>query len=143
MRQRAAGSRSIFRSPVAITAGTTYVASYHTSGNYSATSNYFTTAHTNGELTAPRQWWRGVYAYGTGSIFPTNSFNASNYWVDVVFNGSSSQPPVANNDSGFVDTDEHHAFDSGFDAARQRHGPQRAAAVDLRREQPEQRHGQL
>ena len=42
-----------FSTPVAITAGTTYVASYHTNGNYSASSNYFTNAVTNGELTAP------------------------------------------------------------------------------------------
>jgi Domain of unknown function (DUF4082)/Cadherin-like domain/Bacterial Ig domain len=91
-----------FSQPVLITAGTTYVASYHTSGNYSDTSGYFTTPHTFGELTALANG--GVYAYGTGSIFPTNSFNASNYWVDVVFNGSSSQAPIANNVSGLVDT---------------------------------------
>jgi hypothetical protein len=83
--------------PVVVTAGTTYVVSYHTSGYYSATSNYFATAHTNGSLTALASGTSGgdgVYAYGTGSIFPTNSFNASNYWVDVVFNGASLQPPV-------------------------------------------------
>jgi hypothetical protein len=73
------------------------VVSYHTSGYYSATPNYFATAHTNGSLTALASGTSGgdgVYAYGTGSIFPTNSFNASNYWVDVVFNGASLQPPV-------------------------------------------------
>ena len=86
-------------SPVVVTAGTTYVVSYRTSGNYSVTSNYFATSDTNGELTALANG--GVYAYGTGSIFPTNSFNASNYWVDVVFNGAPLRPPVANNDSGF------------------------------------------
>jgi hypothetical protein len=93
-----------FASPVTITAGTTYVASYHTSGDYSDTPNYFTASLTNGELTAP-SGSNGVYAYGAGGIFPTNTFDASNYWVDVVFNGSSvttSGPPVANNDSGFV-----------------------------------------
>ena len=76
-----------FSSPVTITAGTTYVASYHTTGAYTATNNYFTTAHTNGSLTAPSS--AGVYAYGgtaTTGIFPTNTFSASNYWVDVVFN---------------------------------------------------------
>jgi len=30
----------------------------------------------------------GVYAYGTTSTFPTNSFKAANYWVDVVFTRS-------------------------------------------------------
>jgi hypothetical protein len=27
----------------------------------------------------------GVYAYGDSSTFPTKSYNASNYWVDVLF----------------------------------------------------------
>ncbi len=50
-------------------------------------TNYFTTAHTNGSLTAPSS--AGVYAYGgtaTTGIFPTNTYQASNYFVDVVFN---------------------------------------------------------
>ena len=41
-----------FSTPVAITAGTTYVASYHTNGDYSASQNYFANSVTNGELTA-------------------------------------------------------------------------------------------
>jgi hypothetical protein len=90
-----------FSSPVTITAGTTYIASYHTSGNYAADSNYFSTTLTRGQLTAPANT-NGVYAYGSGSIFPTSTFNASNYWVDVIYNGPAVQPPVANNDSGFV-----------------------------------------
>ena len=64
--------------------------------------------------------------------------------MDVVFDGSPlPQPPVANNDSGFVATDEHRIADSGFGVARQRHGPQWAAAVDHRGEQSEQRHRHL
>ena len=39
--------------PVSITANTTYVASYHTTGAYVATNNFFTTAVTSGPLTAP------------------------------------------------------------------------------------------
>jgi hypothetical protein len=27
----------------------------------------------------------GVYAYGAASVFPNQTWNASNYWVDVVF----------------------------------------------------------
>jgi Domain of unknown function (DUF4082) len=26
----------------------------------------------------------GVYAYGSASTFPTNTWNVSNYWVDIV-----------------------------------------------------------
>jgi hypothetical protein len=89
-----------FSNPVAITAGTTYVASYHTNGNYSTNSNYFTNSVVSGDLTAPASG-NGVYAYGATSIFPTNTSNAANYWVDVVYT-KSAQPPVANNDTGFV-----------------------------------------
>ena len=85
--------------PVAISANTTYVASYHTTGVYVATDNFFTTAFTSGVLTAPSTTTaggNGVYAYGgtsTTGIFPTNTFGAANYWADVVF--ASSAPNTA------------------------------------------------
>jgi hypothetical protein len=82
---------------VSIAAGTTYVASYHTSGNYSVDTGYFNAAVTSGHLTAPAGA-NGVYAYGGGSIFPTSTYQSSNYWVDVVYTSS----PVANSDGGFV-----------------------------------------
>jgi hypothetical protein len=73
-----------FSTPVAVTAGTTYVASYHTNaGHYAITSNGLVSAVTNGPLTALASG--GVYVYGTGNAFPSSSFNASNYWVDVVY----------------------------------------------------------
>src|SRR3954453_17076439 len=98
--------------PVAISANTTYVASYHTTGAYVASGNFFTAAVTSGTLTSPSSTaagGNGVYAYGgptTAGIFPTNSFNAANYWADVVFTastgGGSNNPPIAVNDSGFT-----------------------------------------
>ncbi|MBZ6077735.1 DUF4082 domain-containing protein, partial [Microvirga puerhi] len=99
-----------FSSPVSITAGTTYVVSYHSNGRYAATSNYFTNPTTNGPLTAPASsssGGNGIYAYGSSSVFPSNSYQASNYWVDVLFNpstGSTNRSPVANNDNGFSTT---------------------------------------
>ena len=27
----------------------------------------------------------GVYRYGDGGGFPTNTYNAGNYWVDIAF----------------------------------------------------------
>ena len=51
---------------------------------------------------ARKQQW--CLHYGNGNLFPTSTFNATNYWVDVVFNpsgGGTNQPPVAANDSGF------------------------------------------
>ena len=79
-----------FGSPVAITADTVYVASYHAPvGRYSVDEDYFVSARTNGPLTAlaTSESSNGVYLYGAGG-FPTNSFKASNYWVDVVMTTS-------------------------------------------------------
>ncbi|KJC41413.1 adhesin, partial [Bradyrhizobium sp. LTSP849] len=73
--------------PVALAANTTYVASYHTTGAYVGTGNYFTSAVTSGPVTAPSAA-NGVYAYGgtsTEGLFPTSSFNSTNYWADLVF----------------------------------------------------------
>ena len=71
----------VFTTPIAITAGTTYVVSYHTdAGHYAITSNGLASAVTNPPLTALASG--GVYAYGSANLFPSNSFNASNYWVD-------------------------------------------------------------
>jgi hypothetical protein len=95
-----------FTSPIQLTAGVTYVASYHTTGSYVATANYFTTAHTNGPLTAlsaASSGGNGVFSYGSNATFPTSNYQAANYWVDVVFNQSTvNAVPVAANDNGFV-----------------------------------------
>ena len=72
-----------FANPVAVTAGTTYVASYHTTvGHYSVNRSYFTSAFTSGSLQVPASG--GVYLYGTGG-FPTTTYQSSNYWVEPVF----------------------------------------------------------
>jgi len=95
-----------FSNPVSITTGTTYVASFHSNGHYASTTNYFTTPHANGPLTAAASN-NGVYTYGNGNLLPTSTFNATNYWVDVVFSstgGGTNQPPVAAGDSGFSAT---------------------------------------
>ncbi|KMO39807.1 hypothetical protein VQ03_15070, partial [Methylobacterium tarhaniae] len=77
-----------FSNPVTLTPGATYTASYHTNtGRYSQSANGFANAVTSGPLTAPSSG-NGVYAYGSSSLFPTNTYNQTNYWVDVVFNPS-------------------------------------------------------
>jgi hypothetical protein len=75
---------------VAITANTTYVASYHTNvGHYNADLNYFASAGVdNGVLHAlsnASSGGNGVYMYNANSAFPSNSYSSTNYWVDVVF----------------------------------------------------------
>ena len=92
MRAPAAGNELVFTTPVAITAGTTYVVSYHTdAGHYAITSNGLASAVTNPPLTALASG--GVYAYGSANLFPSNSFNASNYWVDAVYGSSTAPTP--------------------------------------------------
>jgi hypothetical protein len=81
----------LFPNPVQITAGTTYVASYHTNFDYSAADGYFGTPLTNGSLTAPAN--AGVYAYSSSVVFPSSSYMSDNYWVDVLFFASQSTPP--------------------------------------------------
>ncbi|HEV8527746.1 MAG TPA: DUF4082 domain-containing protein [Actinomycetes bacterium] len=90
-----------FASPVAITANTTYVASYYAPvGRYAADNGAFATSGvTRGPLTALQDGvsgGNGVYRYGTGGGFPNSSFQSSNYWVDVVFNTSAQDttPPT-------------------------------------------------
>ncbi|OLE12665.1 MAG: hypothetical protein AUI36_40145, partial [Cyanobacteria bacterium 13_1_40CM_2_61_4] len=77
-----------FTVPVPIVANTTYVASYHSNvGHYSADSAYFATGGVNSPpLRAPVSGaaGNGVFGYGA-SAFPTTSFHAANYWVDVTF----------------------------------------------------------
>lgn len=78
-----------FPTPVAITANTTYVASYHTNvGYYSANGSYFSSSgFVNPPLIAlgnSEGGGNGVYRYGA-SGFPDQTWNSSNYWVDVVF----------------------------------------------------------
>ena len=82
-----------FTSPVAITAGTYYVASYHsTIGHYAEDDNYFTTTYDNAPLHAPQDGVAGAdgaYLYTSASAFPTTAWEGANYWVDVVFTPSS------------------------------------------------------
>jgi len=77
-----------FSAPQKVTANTTYVASYFApAGHYANNGNYFATTTTRGPLTAlsnANAGGNGVYRYGA-SGFPDNTYQATNYWVDVVF----------------------------------------------------------
>ena len=74
--------------PVAIAANSPYVVSYNTgSGFYAADNGYFATSGVAADpLHAPAtgNGPNGVFAYGA-SPFPSQTFQGSNYWVDVVF----------------------------------------------------------
>src|SRR5439155_9149676 len=100
--------------PVAITANTTYVTSYHAPiGHYGVNSQFFAAAGVDNAplhaLANGVDGGNGVYAYGASGTFPNNSFNSECYWVDVLFAtsiGPDTTPPVvatvspANNATG-------------------------------------------
>jgi hypothetical protein len=80
--------QATFATPIAITANTTYIVSYHMNGGrYATTNSGFTSAVDKPPLHAIANGTsaNGVYVYGTNSAFPNQTFNATNYWVDVVF----------------------------------------------------------
>src|SRR5207237_9449678 len=70
-----------FSSAVAVTASTTYVASYFAPlGHYARDLNYFGTNVDNSPLHAlasGTSGGNGVYTYGASSTFPNNSYQAS------------------------------------------------------------------
>src|SRR5205085_10089083 len=84
-------------SAVALTARTSYVASYlGPAGHYSFTGSAFATQVVNVPLHAlassavPNS--NGLYTYSATNAVPTNSFNATNYWVDPVFSATAAPP---------------------------------------------------
>lgn len=85
----------LFTTPVSVSAGQTYVASYFApNGNYAADGNYFANEYVRAPLRAPASstaGGNGVYKYGGG--FPDETYNSTNYWVDVVFREPA--PPVS------------------------------------------------
>lgn len=80
-----------FSNPVAITANTEYVASFHTDvGHFSEDLDYFAASGVdNTPLHAAAGGsgtGNGVYAFTSTSAVPTLTYNSTNFWVDVVFN---------------------------------------------------------
>jgi hypothetical protein len=86
-----------FSHPVPITANTAYVASYHSSSGYLSIDNgYFMNLGVdNPPLHAAPDGSgganggggpNGLYVFADVPTFPTNAYNSSNFYVDVVFN---------------------------------------------------------
>jgi hypothetical protein len=81
--------QATFPTPVSINPNTTYIISYHTQvGMYSHDNNYFTSQGAqNPPLRALQSGVdgpNGLYRYGATG-FPNQSYQDTNYWVDVVF----------------------------------------------------------
>jgi len=96
-----------FAAPISITANTTYTASYHSeSGYYTGTEFGFNSAVVNGPLTGIATTHpdgpNGVYLYTNTPARPTQTYHATNYWVDVKFSptlGPDNTPPTVSSTS--------------------------------------------
>lgn len=89
-----------FAVPVAVTAGVTYVASYHNpTGNFSTRNNFFLQEYPAGptsswplQALANSAGGNGVFAYSSNPSFPSSSSGAANYYVDVIFTNTLAVP---------------------------------------------------
>ncbi len=89
-----------FSTPVAVTAGNTYVVSYYDpNGHYSATASGLTAPADSPPLyavaTANAPNGNGVYSYASTTTFPVNTYQATNYWVDPVYSQTIPSVPTA------------------------------------------------
>ncbi|MEU7481814.1 DUF4082 domain-containing protein [Lentzea sp. NPDC042327] len=76
--------RITFATPVPVQPGVDYVVSYYTpAGGYVASEGYFLGGVANAPFYAGVE--AGVYRYGEGGGFPTETWNASNYWIEPIF----------------------------------------------------------
>ncbi|MFC8682201.1 DUF4082 domain-containing protein [Microbacterium ureisolvens] len=72
-----------FRTPVPITAGQRYVASYHApNGRYVSTVGF--RGQSDSDALSVPVGKSGVYAYGETSEYPTQTWRSSQYWVDAM-----------------------------------------------------------
>jgi hypothetical protein len=98
--ESATGWQSLtFSSPVNVSANTTYVVAYYApTGHYSASPGYFgnntATYNQMHAIADGVDGGNGVYSYGSAPSFPANTYNANNYWVDVLWQpGTNAAPP--------------------------------------------------
>jgi hypothetical protein len=81
-----------FSSPIPVSENTTYVAAYFVKGgHYAGDVNGLAKGVTSGPLVAPASaqvGGNGVCHYGASIGFPNQTYQASNYWVDVSFTPS-------------------------------------------------------
>lgn len=86
---------AMFASPVAVTAGVTYVVSYSDpQGHYSAADYYFTYAPVKrGPFQLAGGWGaQPAGVYGQLGEFPTQSYANANYYVDALFSTTDTSP---------------------------------------------------
>ena len=88
-----------FASPVAITAGVTYVASLFTTSGYAIDYDYFSRGGADNAplhaLASGVDGTNGVYLYASSPQYPSQTYASANYWVDVAFVAGGATPPAA------------------------------------------------
>lgn len=86
--------------PVRLVAGRTYTVSYHAEvGRYAQKQGAFADGRTLGNRTIRAT--SGVYRYSAGPAFPSSTWNASAYYVDVLFTpGGDAETPPPSSPSG-------------------------------------------
>ena len=91
-----------FGTALSVTGGTTYVVGYHApNGGYSYTDDYWTSNVGTGTDLVATASGNDTYRYAsTNSAFPSLSYNATNYWVDVVFTPTGTAGGGGNGGSG-------------------------------------------
>lgn len=91
---------ALFDAPVSIEANKIYAVSYLApDGFYSSTANFFGEPWVAAPLVAPAAGpiaANGVYQYGSALAFPTATFNATNYWVDLTFESGNAMATYSN-----------------------------------------------
>lgn len=103
--ETASGWQEVQFAPVAVAANTIYTVSvFMADGNYAATPGYFTNTITNSPFIIPDSGnavdgnglvGNGVYAGSSTSVYPTASFNMTNYWIDATYiNSIDTAPPT-------------------------------------------------
>jgi len=99
-----------FDTPVPVTAGSIRrVGNHNSAGRYVSSSNFFTTALTNGDLTAPAHnavvagltIWQGTFYIAASTTgYPNQNFNSACYFVDVDFTPTGGATPVSVGETG-------------------------------------------
>lgn len=95
--------KSVGFNPVTVSAGTEVVAEVWTSDNYVATGHFFDSAVTNGPLVGPADdavtpRRNGRFIGGAAPAFPTSGFNATGYFVDILFDDGINPSPFVGDD---------------------------------------------
>ncbi len=88
--------------PIAIDANVTYIVSYGTTDNYAYTSNWFATAHASSDgVLSGLTGNNGVFSTSGPGAFPSQTYNSTNYWVDVTFRHTLGNAPVFTSPAAF------------------------------------------